>query len=118
MPPSNYSHLVTATVLLLVAAYIALPKFTLLSPFFQELTHYAPYAIIAFAGLLSLRFGRSRVVYILSAIGTSLFGYQPLLRRRSKQFCNKGCFSRNKHATTPESAYFYSTKGEKTTIFS
>ena len=86
----------TATVLLLVAAYIALPKFTLLSPFFQELTHYAPYAIIAFAGLLSLRFGRSRVVYILSAIGLAYLGTNLCLEDGRNNFAAKVVF----HATS------------------
>jgi diguanylate cyclase (GGDEF)-like protein len=86
----------TATVFLLVAAYIALPKFTLLSPFFQELTLYAPYAIIAFAGLLSLRFGRSRVIYILSAIGLAYLGTNFYLEDGRDNFAAKVVF----HATS------------------
>jgi diguanylate cyclase (GGDEF)-like protein len=82
----------TATVFLLVAAYIALPKFTLLSPFFQELTLYAPYAIIAFAGLLSLRFGRSRVVYILFAIGLAYLGFSYYLKDGQDSFSAKVVF--------------------------
>ncbi|MHC4269947.1 MAG: GGDEF domain-containing protein [Planctomycetota bacterium] len=86
----------TATIFLLVAAYIALPKFALLNPFFQELAHYAPYAIITFAGLLSLRFGRSRVVYILSAIGLAYLGTSFCLENGRDNFTAKVVF----HATS------------------
>ena len=82
----------TATVFLLVAAYIALPKIELLSPFFQELVHYSPYAVITFAGLLSLRFGRSRVVYILSAIGLAYFGFSYYLKDGQDSFSVKVIF--------------------------
>lgn len=82
----------TATVFLLVAAYIALPKIALLSPFFQELAHYAPYAIITFAGLLSLRFGRSRVVYILIAIGLAYWGFSYYLKDGQDNFPAKVIF--------------------------
>ena len=82
----------TATVFLLVAVYIALPKIALLSPFFHELTHYLPYAIITFAGLLSLRFGRSRVVYILSVIGLAYLGFSYYLTEGQDSFSAKVIF--------------------------
>ena len=82
----------TATVFLLVAAYIALPKIELLSPFFQELVYYAPYAILTFAGLLSLRFGRSRVVCILSAIGLAYLGFSYYLKDGQDSFSAKVIF--------------------------
>ena len=82
----------TATVFLLVAVYIALPKIALLSPFFHELTHYAPYAIITFAGLLGLRFGRSRVVYILSVIGLAYLGFSYYLTEGQDSFSAKVVF--------------------------
>lgn len=82
----------TATVFLLIATYIALPKIALLSPFFQELVHYAPYVIITFAGLLSLRFGRSRVVYILSAIGLAYFWFSYFLKDGQDSFSAKVVF--------------------------
>ena len=82
----------TATVFLLVAVYIALPKIALLSPFFHELTHYAPYAIITFTGLLSLRFGRSRVVYILSVIGLAYLGFSYYLAEGRDSFSAKVVF--------------------------
>ena len=82
----------TATAFLLVAAYIALPKIALLSPFFQELVHYVPYAIIIFAGLLSLRFGRSRVVYILTVIGLAYFGFSYYLKEGQDGFSAKVIF--------------------------
>jgi diguanylate cyclase (GGDEF)-like protein len=82
----------TATVFLLVAAYIALPKIALLSPFSQELMHYAPYAVIMFAGLLSLRFGRSRVVCVLSAIGLAYLGASCYLKDGQGSFSAKVVF--------------------------
>ncbi len=81
-----------ATVFLLVAAYLALPKIELLNPFFQELVHYAPYAVIAFAGLLSLRFGRSRFVCVLSAIGLAYLGFSYYLKDGQDSFSAKVIF--------------------------
>ncbi len=80
------------TAFLLVAAYILLPKIELLSPFFQELVHYAPYAVIAFAGLLSLRFGRSRVVCVLFAIGLAYWGFSYYLKDGQDSFSAKVVF--------------------------
>ncbi len=86
----------TATVSLLIAAYILLPKFPLLSPFLQELAHYTPYAIITFAGMISVRFGRSRVVYILFAIGLAYLGHSFCLDGGRNNFTTKVVF----HATS------------------
>ncbi len=80
-----FSTFATA-VFLLVAAYIALPKIALLNPFFQELVNYAPYAIIMFAGLLSLRFGRSRVVCTLFAMGLAYLGFSYYLKEGQDNF--------------------------------
>lgn len=53
---------------------------------------YTPYAIIAIAGLLSLRFGRSRVVFILLVIVLVYVGYSRYLRDGQNDFPAKVIF--------------------------
>ena len=51
--------------ILLVAAYLALPRFGALPPVWKEISPYLPYTAIAAGIFLSLHFHRSRVFFVL-----------------------------------------------------
>lgn len=77
---------------LLLAAYILLPRIAFLSHSSHEFMLYVPYIIITIACLLSLRFNRSRVLHILFLLGLVYWSFGYYLKEGQNDFTAKVLF--------------------------
>lgn len=80
-------------VVLLLAAYISLPRIAFLSHSSHEFMLYVPYIIITMACLLSLRFNRSRVLHILFLLGLVYWSFGCYLKEGQNDFTVKVLFN-------------------------
>jgi len=70
--------------ILLVATYFAIPQVAQLSPFLQEVIHYAPYALVLFGMAMGAKFNRSRILFFLLVLGLGFGVYDYFLAAGQK----------------------------------